>query len=360
MRIFIDIGHPAHVHYFRNFIKIMQSRGNDFFISARNKEVSQILLEKYNIPYYSRGKGSNHIAGKIAYLFRADWLLYRKAKKFKPDLFLSFTSPYATHVAKIVGKPHISFTDTDKARLGILSFAPLTECIVTPDSFRLDFGSKHIRFNGFMELCYLNDKYYKPDSDILKDLGLKKDESYAVLRFVSWSANHDPGNSGISDKNKLELVKELKKRIKVFISSEGELPKELLQYKINISPEKIHDLLSFATLYIGEGATMASESAMLGTPAIYVNTLSAGTLISQEKYGLLFCYKSSDHVTEKALDLIAIPNLKEEWQKRRGKMLAEQIDVTAFMVWFIENYPESAKIMREQPEYQEKFRTKEH
>jgi hypothetical protein len=49
-------------------------------------------------------------------------------------------------------------------------------------------------------------------------------------------------------------------------------------------------------------------------------------------------------------------NLKEEWQKRSEKMLSEKIDVTAFMVWFIENYPESVKVMKENPEYQYRFK----
>jgi hypothetical protein len=51
-----------------------------------------------------------------------------------------------------------------------------------------------------------------------------------------------------------------------------------------------------------------------------------------------------------------MPNLKEEWQKRRMKMLADKIDVTAFMVWFIENYPESVRIMKTDPDYQYRFR----
>ena len=172
MRIFIDIGHPAHVHYFRNFIMIMQNKGHDFFISARNKEVSQTLLVNYNIPYFDRGKGSNNISGKIAYIFKADWTIYKKARFFKPDLFLSFASPYAAHVAKILGKPHISFTDTENARLGILSFAPFTDCIITPESFKGNFGSKHVRFNGFMELCYLHPQYFKPNQSVLPELGL--------------------------------------------------------------------------------------------------------------------------------------------------------------------------------------------
>ena len=49
-------------------------------------------------------------------------------------------------------------------------------------------------------------------------------------------------------------------------------------------------------------------------------------------------------------------NLKEEWQVRRQKMLVDKIDVSAFYVWFIENYPESARIMKENPDYQYRFK----
>jgi uncharacterized protein len=356
MRIFIDIGHPAHVHYFRNFIEIMQCKGHDFFISARNKEVSQILLEKYNIPYFSRGKGSNNIVGKLAYLLRADLLLYRKAHYFNPDLFLSFASPYAAHIAKLLGKPHISLTDTENAKLGILSFAPFTDCILTPASFQKDFGMKHIRFNGFMELCYLHPNYFTPDPAIIQTLGITEKERYAFLRFVSWSANHDIGHSGIPDQSKIDLVRELSKRARIYISSEGKIPMELERYKINVSPERIHDVLSNASIYIGEGATMASECAMLGTPAIYVNTLSSGTLAKQQNYGLLLGYRNFDGVLSKAIELLNISEPHTAFQLLRQQMLNDSIDVTAFLVWFIENYPDSATIMRKNPDYQYNFK----
>ncbi|MCP3680812.1 MAG: hypothetical protein GY782_11380, partial [Gammaproteobacteria bacterium] len=67
-------------------------------------------------------------------------------------------------------------------------------------------------------------------------------------------------------------------------------------------------------------------------------------------------FRNSEGVIEKALELLNISNLKEEWQKRRQKMLSEQIDVTAFMVWFIENYPESVDTMKTNPDYQYTFR----
>jgi len=36
--------------------------------------------------------------------------------------------------------------------------------------------------------------------------------------------------------------------------------------------------------------------------------------------------------------------------------LLDKIDVTAFLVWFVEYYPKSAKIMKENPDYQYNFR----
>jgi uncharacterized protein len=356
MKIFLDIGHPAHVHYFRNLIALMLDKGHEFFVSARDKEVSLKLLEKYNINYYNRGKGSADLSGKALYLLRTDLDLLSRARSFKPDLFLSFASPYAAHVAKILGKPHIGFTDTENAKLGILSFAPFTECIVTPAAFARDFKSKHVRFEGFMELCYLNPDYFTPDNKVCDEIGMQEGERFIFLRFVSWGANHDIGQAGIADDMKILLVRELSKKARVLISSEGKMPAELSEFKIKVSPEKIHNVLAFASLYIGEGATMASECAMLGTPAIYVNTLSAGTIEKQEEYGLLFRPDSFDAILKTANSILDNHDSASTFTSRRSSMLTDQIDVTAFMVWFVENYPESFAIMKTDPHYQDRFK----
>jgi predicted glycosyltransferase len=115
--------------------------------------------------------------------------------------------------------------------------------------------------------------------------------------------------------------------------------------------------MAHADLLVTEGATMASECAMLGTPAIYVNSLDAGTLREQEdKYQLIHGFRSSTGVLDKVLEIITSHGIKEVYQLRRGKMLSEKIDITAFMVWFVENYPASVRIMKENPEYQERFK----
>ena len=96
----------------------------------------------------------------------------------------------------------------------------------------------------------------------------------------------------------------------------------------------------FAKLYIGEGTTINSKFTVLGTPAIYVNSLSAGTLEEQEhKYGLIFCFDNGKGVVEKGLELLKKDNLKIKWQRKREKLLNDKIDVTAFIIDFIEKYP---------------------
>ena len=359
MKILIDIGHPAHVHYFKNFIKIMESRGHSFFVSARNRSIIFLLLGKYKIPYYNRGRGINGIIGKLFYLLIADMRLIKKAAKFKPDIFLSFASPYAAQSAWFLKTPHIVLDDTEHARFGHFFYQPFSEVFLNPSCFQKSFGKKQILFNSYSELFYLHPNYFTPDADILRHLNIPKSQKYVILRFVSWKANHDIGHSGIDLQTKKDLVTSIiAMGYKVFISSESEHEDPFFDdYMIKISPDMIHHVMAYAHLLVTEGATMASECAMLGTPAIYVNSLDAGSLREQEdKYQLLYGFRSSFGVIEKVTEILVLPYIKEVYQTRRKKMISEKIDPTAFMVWFIENYPGSVRVMKEDPGYQDRFK----
>jgi len=357
MKILFDIGHPAHVHYFRNFNEIMKKNGHSTFFVARDKEVTIDLLKNYNIEFICRGKGAKSLLGKLLYLIRANLIIFKTTLKFNPDIFMSFASPYAAHVAWIMRKPHISFTDTEHATLGKLAFVPFTTNILTPTCFNIDLGNKQICFNSYMELCYLHPNYFKPDKSVLNLLSVKQNEKFIILRFVSWDASHDVGQHGLNLESKVKLVRELSKSVKVFISSETILPVELEKYKINIPPEKMHDVLFYSSLFIGEGATMTSECAMLGTPAIYVNTLNLGYINELEsQFGLVYKFGNSTGVLNKATELLKMSDLKNIYNLKRKKMLSEKIDGTAFLVWFIENYPKSVELIKENPNLQYEFK----
>jgi uncharacterized protein len=356
MKILIDIGHPSHVHYFRNLISIMQKKGHEFVIIARDKDITQALLKIYNIPFSNRGKGAISFSGKLFDAFNKDYFIYKIAKKTKPDLFLSFASPYAAQVATIFGKPHIAIDDTDHANFSHKMYVPFSDAIITPISFKKDFGKNHILINGTPKLCYLHKNYFIPNPDIYNYLKINSNDRYVILRFVALNASHDLGEKGIDLGLKIELAKKLSEKFKVFISSENELPLELKKYKINIPFEKMHDALYYAELIIGESG-MSSEAIMLGTQSIGVWKEINGVNIDEIKYGMLHHYHySTKEIISKAMELLYIPDFKRRSQELAARMLNDYIDVTAFLVWFIERFPESKHIMQINPDYQNKFK----
>jgi len=356
LKLLIDIGHPAHVHYFRNTAYELQKKGHNVLFCLRAKDVAEDLLKIYNLDYIKIGYSRKGFYGKIKGIFIFTVLLIKIIRQFKPDLIVSSLSPYAAFASFLTHVPLIGFADTDSAiRLFKITY-PFISVFLTPHCFTYFLGNKHIKFNGYLELSYLNKKYFKPDFRILHELNLSENDRFILLRFVSWDAHHDTGKKGLTYSYKKRLISELLKISKVFISSESELPEEFKPYQIKISPEKIHDVLAYASLFIGEGATMASECAMLGTPAIYINIMSSGTLEEQEKYGLVYGFRKPEGIIEKAKELFQINHLKREFQMRRIKMVQDKIDLTKFIVWFIEQYPESYKTMRKDPDFQYNFK----
>jgi hypothetical protein len=135
------------------------------------------------------------------------------------------------------------------------------------------------------------------------------------------------------------------------------LPYEFEKYRISINPVDLHHFLYYATLYIGEGSTTASECAVIGTPAIYINSLVVGYCKEQDEvYNTCYHYKNQHGVLEKIDELLKCDSLKNVHRGRAKKIIKDKIDPTAFLVWFVENYPKSKKIMRETPDYQYNFR----
>jgi hypothetical protein len=56
------------------------------------------------------------------------------------------------------------------------------------------------------------------------------------------------------------------------------------------------------------------------------------------------------------MNLLKTEKLDSLWKEKRNTMLKDKIDYTAFLIWFIENYPKSASIMKENPDYQYRFK----
>lgn len=354
-KILIDIGHPAQVHQFKYLIKDFVANGYKVLVAAKDKEVSEFLLKAYDIDYIIIDKTKIGIGLKLLNLPKVYYKMYKIIKDFNPDIILSRFSFQSSHLAFLLNIPHIGFTDTEHVNLSDKLTVPLVDVKITAISYFKGLGRNHIKYDGNIELFYLHPKRFKPDINIIKELGLKKNERYAIVRFVSWDAHHDVGQKGFSDQMKIDLVKKLAENVKVFITSEKTIPEVLKKYRINIAPDRMHQVMAFSDLYVGEGGTMASEAACLGVPSVYVNSLDAGVFREEEKFGLLYSFRNMKGVIEKVTEIITNRHIKIEHKERLKLFLSNKIDVTSFVYWFVENYPESKTILKENPDYQLRF-----
>lgn len=341
MRILVDIGHPAHIHYFKHAIRILKKKGHEFLITTRDKEIALDLLKSYDLDYICTGKNKPGALNKIRSMIENNKVIYRAAKKFQPDLFFSFYSPFAAQVGWWMKKPVIGFADTEFAKLSIKLTRPFTNYSFTPACFSTDLGKNHFRFNGYMETFYLHPVYFKPDEAVIRRIGLSASDRYFIMRFVSFGAGHDVGESGIDRQSKLDIANYLAQHGRLLVSSEGELPPELEQFRMRARPEDFHHLLAFASLYVGEGITTASECAHLGTPAILVNSLSTGYIHEEADKGLLYYYRNSTNVLEKIKELLDDKQLKQTSIRRTTEFLSNVIDCTAYLVDLLDNFPQS-------------------
>lgn len=351
MKLFLDLGHPAHVHFFKNIIWKMEEDGHEVKIMARDKEVTLKLLDNYGLEYEISGGYKQGIFGKLMDIPRRDIKVYRSAKRFGADVLMGVCNPYVAHAGKLLGKPSITFTDTEFVKLAGMLTYPFTDAICTPSCFIEHLNpKKHVRFDGYKELAYLHPKYFKPDAGVIEEMGLSKKDKIIVLRFISWGAAHDLSLKGVSEGSELSIVKELEKHGKVVITSERKLGSELEKYRFSVSPEKIHSLLYYSTLYTGEGGTMAAEAAILGTPAVHIESDGKGNATGErsgnflefrDRYGLLYMYPQFGPALEKSIEILQMKDAKKEWTKKREKLLEEKVDVVKWMTDFIERYPES-------------------
>ena len=367
MNILFFLVHPAHFHLFKNTIKILKKRGHTALILIKSKDVLEKLLEKEGWCYINtlsreKQRKSNFSTAIVKFkdlLIRENRLIKVIFRK-KIDIMVG-TEIAIAHVGSLLNIPSFIFNEDDTAATPEnYLFYPFAKKVIMP--FCVDVGKwkkKKIVYEGYHELAYLSPKYFEPKIEVVKQFN-PKTERYFLLRLVSLSASHDIGKKGISNNSAKLIINKLSKKGNVYISAERKLCEDLEKHRIKIKPENIHHAIYYADLMVGDSQTMIAEAAVLGTPSIRFNDFVGKLSIIEElesKYSLTYGIRTSEpgELSRKIDELLNYSNIKQEWQKRRKKMLSEKIDVTAFIVWLIENYPESIKVMKENPDYQRSF-----
>lgn len=363
MNVLFVTGHPAQVHNFRNVRAELIKDGHQVFWLTTPKDIATNLLDTYGIPYTTISKPKKNPVSQAWTLIRNVIWEIRYLHRNNINIVITRTDPYTAVAAWLCHIPNIMLQDTEHAAISKLQgpFAKFGTAYLEPACFSVPIREDEIKWPGNIELFYLHSKRFMPTS-IWNLLGIELNTRFAIVRFVKWDAFHDTQLvGGFTLEQKRELIARLQKHMRVFISSESELPSDLEPYRIHIPIERMHDVQAAAALFVGESATMASESVCLGTPAIYIDEVGRGYTDEEAREQLLWMYRpvpnrndlkanepswisgGVEECIDKAEEIVSPSFDRVAYATRHEAWLATKIDCTAFLTWFIENYPQSVE-----------------
>jgi uncharacterized protein len=371
MKVLVALNHPAHYYLFKYICKELQSKGHEVKYVIKDKDILEKLLIREGVIFtklVTRKERKNNLfsimSGLGVEMIKQDYYLWSFLKSYSPDIMIG-TDISISHIGYLKKIPTLIFNEDDIEINKLFCYFTYPFCthIITPAICSVGtFKEKQISYHGYQKLAYLHPNRFIPDINIVRKY-LIGELPYYLIRLVSFNAGHDieQKHGGLNIKVVEELVSLLQRKGKVYITSEKDLPPELAEHKLIIDITDIHHLMYFSELFIGDSQSMIVEAAMLGIPSIRFNSFVDKISVLNEledRYSLTLGIKNDNpqKLFEIVEDLIHKDNLKNLLQQRRTKMLSEKIDVTAFVVWLVENYPESINILNKKPNYQERFK----
>jgi len=345
MKVLVALNHPAHYYVFKFTVQKLKYLGHEVRYVIRKKDILEDLLISEKVDFIKINEKRQRkstvlsvLSNGVLELIKQDFNLLKVVLKWKPNLMVG-TDIAITHVGKLLHIPSFVFNEDDFEinQLFCKTSYPFATKIVAPEICSVGkFGHKKVSYNGIQKMAYLHPKYFQPNFDLVKDI-VGDSEKYFLIRLVSLTSGHDieGKHTGINDKIIDDLILLLEKHGKVFINNEGKINPRYENYRLKIKPNLMHHFLAFASILIGDSQTMCAESGLLGTPFIrfndfvgkigYLNEIENEYLLG---YGIKTKYP--EKVIEKANEIIKMPNVKEEWQKRKERIFSEKVDATEF------------------------------
>jgi predicted glycosyltransferase len=334
LKVLFDINHPAHVHFFRWPISILKESGVDVIVTSRHKDVTMQLLKNFQIESRAISSLKSGKLTLLVELISRDYQLFKIVKKEKPAVLLSIGGTFIAHVGVLTGTPSLVFYDTENAKLQNFITYPFATEIHAPNCYESKLPKKKsYLYPGYHELSYLHPNRFKFDPLIAEDGGIKAGTKNFFIRLVSWNANHDIGETGWDHNLLNKLISKLSPLGNIIISAESKLPDKFSRWIYKGDVKNIHHVIAGCDLVLGESATMASESAVLGVPAIYMAETGRGYTNEQEKK--YFLVKNIHKIEWEALsDEIdcMIERPVGFYREQLKRLLEDKIDVSEYVV----------------------------
>ena len=336
MNILFDIGHPAHVHLFKNFIRYLKKNGHHCIISIRDKDVTKELLDELGFEYHCHTKPAIGLLNSFLELLIRDWKLLQLHLSHKFDLAFG-TSVSIGHLSMVSQLISYNFNEDDDDVVPLYTWLayPFSSFICNPSCLHYKhWKKKRLIHDSYHELAYLHPNNFTPDEKVIAKYGLKK-QTYIIARFSALTAHHDKNEKGISDALWQKISDLFTPDYQIIISVENNK-----SYPIN--PSDMHHVLAFAKLVISDSQTMTAESAILGVPSIRCNTFVGRISYLEEleqRYFLTsgFLPYKDDQIYNKVDQLLSEKDLENRYQDYRKIMLKDKSDLNQWMIKLFED-----------------------
>jgi len=339
MRILIFANTPAHVHLYRHAVDRLAAAGHDVLVLTREYACTTDLLDFFGMPYrvygthgtdrYSKLRFARELGGQFA-------TIAREAVRFDPDVVFG-RGPYAAYAGTLTRAPVVLVLDDEPGDFNHTVSRPFADTILSPAVTRRDLGDDHYTFEGFKECAYLHPDVFSRDENVREFLGVDPDEPYVIVRFNALDALHDADLEGFSSHQRRDLLERLSEHATVFVSDEGgEMDlHDSPARPYDLHPALIHDAMADASLLIADTGTMATEAALLGTPAFRyrgTDTHEYGEFQELERAGLAEQFDEYAAVRDRALEILADDDAPARWQRRRQAYVAGLVNLTEVLV----------------------------
>jgi hypothetical protein len=276
LKVWIDMTASAHVLVFHPLIEIMEKRGDEVQITARDYAQTLQLLELHNLHAEVIGRhGGRSRVQKARQMTHRLGALRRFAKGRGFDVALAHGSHELTMTARRLGIPSTTTFDYEFATLQHQLGCRAATKVVVPDAIPPErlrkYGVKPpklVQYPGLKEEYYLSD--FQPDRSLLDRFGVDPARVLVVLRpppDVSLYHRHSNPLFPMT----LDHLGRLE-NVHAFVLPRTEEQHEYvraLELPSVILPERAVDaqsLIALADVVVSAGGTMNREAAALGVP----------------------------------------------------------------------------------------------
>ena len=311
-KIIFGIKHMAHLNFFKNTIYTLKKEGYDIEICyLKRGKIKEVLVKEF--PSFSLTQIGQHARskiGKIRMVVEKTLLALNYLRKQKPDFIVAVGDFLLALASKVLGIPNAIFYDDYEFKINYELSRFFGDKIIVP--FPLPQEKKVLKYHSFKELAYIHPKYYKPNLNIIKKIGLKEN-NYVFIREV---AGISPNYSHLDENSLIILIKYLHKNgHNIILSLEDKEKKDIYNPYCKILEEPIDDIYSimkYALFCISSGDSMARESALLGVPAIYTGGRNMKVNQPLIDWGGVYKIESFNEIRDK-IELLLNKNYKKKW-----------------------------------------------